>query len=613
MPDGGPRRRRYEDLVITWDYLPGTRDLRVRATHSIPGGGGGTQKGEEPYALNLDVPALAALAGRERLVAEVGTLMPHIELAAYGKGTESTLRGLFEPGESGSETAPEEAVGSETEPEGEEEFTRLPGRASGRASGMKRADLDELGRTLFRSLFRETKLRDFYIGVRQNLDQVRDENDATLRIRIRLDLLGKGPESADQRLLARLPWECLRADTDDHETFWGVEVGSPIIRDVESDSQANVRPIRERLNVLLVCANPPDTKPLNIQRETEAITEQFATAAGENGVASAEVRFTVLEKASFGLVRDALIENEFHVLHFIGHGEYDQEKGGSLLLHKDPDRPEADRSDSVGFADWLDLIREQRGDLRLVLINACNTGAEGENEKKPLNAAESDAVGGLATSILKMDVPAVVAMQFQIGDKAAIVFAQEFYKRVAAYTTVEEAVSRARWQVRYEERRSNSSFWLTPVLYMRDGFDGVLLSRPAQQDQDEDEKDVAPVIPPTPVGPGPEPPPDDIAAAQADEDFMLWFTEHDGKLVLNWRILAAPKFGDFVALYDGPPTDVEYGYEERRAANVSLEPNPETQLYRTELDFESDRYYLAYLTDGGSTVLATWPRLDPES
>ena len=55
--------------------------------------------------------------------------------------------------------------------------------------------------------------------------------------------------------------------------------------------------------------------------------------------------------------------------------------------------------------------------LRLVVLNSC------EGARTTL----TDPYAGVATTLVQLGVPAVVAMQFEISDRAAIVFAEELY------------------------------------------------------------------------------------------------------------------------------------------------------------------------------------------
>jgi CHAT domain len=59
--------------------------------------------------------------------------------------------------------------------------------------------------------------------------------------------------------------------------------------------------------------------------------------------------------------------------------------------------------------------------LRLVFLNSCE-GAKG---------SESDAFSSTAATLVRRGIPAVVAMQYEITDKAAIEFSRDFYEAVA--------------------------------------------------------------------------------------------------------------------------------------------------------------------------------------
>ena len=63
------------------------------------------------------------------------------------------------------------------------------------------------------------------------------------------------------------------------------------------------------------------------------------------------------------------------------------------------------------------------------------------------------------------EIPAVIAMQFEISDEAAIVFAEGFYSSLANGSPVDAAVAAARLAM--FARRNDDIEWGTPALYMR--------------------------------------------------------------------------------------------------------------------------------------------------
>src|SRR5205807_206208 len=69
-----------------------------------------------------------------------------------------------------------------------------------------------------------------------------------------------------------------------------------------------------------------------------------------------------------------------------------------------------------------------------------------------------------AQSLVKQGIPVVIAMQFEITDKTAIQFSQEFYTRLAASDPVDAVLAEARKAIYFQ---SSPIEWATPVLYMR--------------------------------------------------------------------------------------------------------------------------------------------------
>ena len=148
----------------------------------------------------------------------------------------------------------------------------------------------------------------------------------------------------------------------------------------------------------------------------------------------------------------------YHVLHFVGHGRYDEDaQDGALALEGPDGRTQLTTGRDVGM-----MIRAHRS-LRLVVLNACE-GAR---------SAADDPFGGVAQAIVRHGIPGVIAMQFEISDPAAVVFSQSFYQAIADGLPVDVATSEARrtmWAVGYEVE------WAAPVLYLRSA-DGRVFTR----------------------------------------------------------------------------------------------------------------------------------------
>ncbi len=152
---------------------------------------------------------------------------------------------------------------------------------------------------------------------------------------------------------------------------------------------------------------------------------------------------------SIEAVQRQLLRQEYHILHFLGHGSFDAEAGDSVLLLQD----EAGQPQVVSGQNFSTLVRDHCS-LRLALLNACQ-GAE---------AAVGDAYSGVAQRLVRDGIPAVIAIRTAISDKAGIALARSFYGALADGAAVDTALAEARKALFTGGFQTE---WGTPVLYMR--------------------------------------------------------------------------------------------------------------------------------------------------
>jgi hypothetical protein len=155
---------------------------------------------------------------------------------------------------------------------------------------------------------------------------------------------------------------------------------------------------------------------------------------------------------SFDDLEQHLYQNDanrhYDVFHFIGHGDFDPDRGEGFLLFKEPDG-------AGGARVYADQLRELLSDPwapQLVVLNSCS-GAKGRRGDMFSSTAALLNLGG---------IPAVVAMQFPITDRCALAFSRSFYRWLGAGATVQDATRRARRSL-----KGLGSEWITPVLYLR--------------------------------------------------------------------------------------------------------------------------------------------------
>jgi CHAT domain/SIR2-like domain len=315
------------------------------------------------------------------------------------------------------------------------------------------ADARQFGGRLFKALFR-TQINGLY---RDTLSRARGEGRG---VRITLCLSGS-PELID------VPWEYLY----DHPDFLAVSAFTPVVRYLDLPRAHRPLLVEAPLRLLGIVSSPAEYEQLDVDRERGNL-ERALSGLTETGA----VELHWLERPTLGALLHALQTEPFHALHYIGHGAYDRDAERGVLLFED----------DAGWArpvsgDKLGMILHDFSSLRLAVLNACE-GAR---------TARTDPFAGVAGSLVQRDIPAVVAMQFEISDEAAIVFANGFYQPLATGFPVDASLAAARLAMLAE--RSDDIEWGTPVLFMRVP-DGRIFDLGAQRES------AGPA--PQPTGPG---------------------------------------------------------------------------------------------------------------
>ena len=287
-----------------------------------------------------------------------------------------------------------------------------------------RSRVSDLGRGLFDSVFFGTVRRCWD----RSLDQARLAGHG-----LRLRLILESPELWDW------PWEYLR---DSETDFLILAPDISIVRSPEILPPVFIRPAELPLRVLVVIAQPSGSADLDSELEWQELKMNLARLKNSRRVEISRVNFASLAS------RRLALEKPVHVLHFIGHGGFDQSLDQAFLQFEKRDG----EPDPVTGVDLARVLRRQPPPA-LIVLNACEGG----------RALKDDPFAGVAQALVKEGVPAVLAMQFRVTDKAALVFSKSFYKALASGDTVDHAVYEAR-NALFSER---SVDWGNPVLYLR--------------------------------------------------------------------------------------------------------------------------------------------------
>ena len=298
---------------------------------------------------------------------------------------------------------------------------------SRRVVSRSEATVREIGRQLFEALFSSEALGNIY---RASIAVAAERGDE-LRVILRLD---------DPDLMA-LPWEGMY----DGATDSYVSRREPLLRYLPVPTRPPPLKVQLPLRILALTASPRGLALLDIQKEREDLDRAL-----ESPVQKGLFDVHWIENATWQAVQEALLNGEWHVVHFIGHGYYDTDHDeGVLAFVNDEGRAHRVRTEAL-----VDLFLEAKPMPRLVVLNACETSATGS----------TDMFAAVASSLVRAGVHAVAAMQFEISDKAAIAFCSGFYSAISAGRGVGAAVRSGRIAIL---GLGDSLEWMTPTLTVR--------------------------------------------------------------------------------------------------------------------------------------------------
>jgi hypothetical protein len=252
-----------------------------------------------------------------------------------------------------------------------------------------------------------------------------------LRLRLRL------PAELDA-----LPWELALVERSGGGVALGFLALDPRVALVRYEELAvaavSVAPAG-RITIVAALASPAGLPPLRLDVERAAIEQALAGAAG--------LAVVFVQPATLDAVQQALPGAA--IFHFAGHGL--AQGAGALAL-------EEGRLEAETLA-----VNLRSAGVRLALLGACDTGRR----------EAGSPWGGIAATLVRAGLPAVVAYQMTIDDAAASAFSKHFYTALVSGMPIERAMAAGRIAA-YNFSPAGRE-WATPVLYLR-AADGQLFA-----------------------------------------------------------------------------------------------------------------------------------------
>jgi hypothetical protein len=294
----------------------------------------------------------------------------------------------------------------------------------------RKADLQDVGSQLWNALCPP--------GVREAFEELARAATELAPLKVWLDI-------PLERQVDRLPWEALHDERG--RGFFCANPRFCILRAPSEDTpEVELKPPEGAAIRMLVVI--PEGSNLQVQHEWSNLQTLVSKLGG------ALEAVPLMGRVTPDRLEAAVKQGPWDILHFIGHGEFDESDGVTVRLNQEQAQRGDFWMDAPTFAALMD-----GGGFRLALLNCC-LGA---------SPSISRNLSGLGPHLMRTaHVAAVVAMRYEIADSASIRFSDSFYRELLtgnAVGRVDVAVQRARRSLFINGAGDAIRGFITPVLY----------------------------------------------------------------------------------------------------------------------------------------------------
>lgn len=186
------------------------------------------------------------------------------------------------------------------------------------------------------------------------------------------------------------------------------------------------------INVLIMTSNPIDTNQLRLDEEVRSITEMIRKSAHRDSV-KLESRWATRTID----ILQAINEVDPTIVHFSGHGA----SNGDIFVQNNDGTAK-----NISKEAMVQVLKSSTDKIKLVFFNSCFSYLQAE--------------------AVTEQIPCAIGMSDSIGDKAAEVFAAQFYSAIGFGKSVKEAFEQAKAALMLEGINEEN----IPALYIQDGI-----------------------------------------------------------------------------------------------------------------------------------------------
>lgn len=208
--------------------------------------------------------------------------------------------------------------------------------------------------------------------------------------------------------------------------------------------------------ILLIASSTVPAIP-NADQEIEALSAFLKPMFNKRGV-SVQVDTLFTNQASYDVVRKTLRRCKYHIIHYAGHGSYDENSPEKSYLSF-WERPNQEGSVKKMPISELQLLL-QGSEVLFTYLSCCWGARTGEQAK----LLEDDFLG-IADGIIQAGIPSVLGFRWPVSDNGAKRLSLAFYESLAKQGHIDTALLEARQEIAASDR--DDITWLSPILIMQ--------------------------------------------------------------------------------------------------------------------------------------------------
>ncbi len=202
------------------------------------------------------------------------------------------------------------------------------------------------------------------------------------------------------------------------------------------------------LRVLLIASNTGSIP--NVEREVEEIYSMFRELFAQVGWPESNIRKLDSQTATASRIQQEIASGHYHILHFAGHGGYDDDGKPVLQVYYDADGKQIEGITAIKLKNWI-----ENSDLRFVYLSTCRSAST----EMPDLTNKIQQFENMAQAIVEARVPEVIGFIWPIQDVESKFLANRFYNNFLKRFDASQALYQARASTNEDDR-----IWAAPVL-----------------------------------------------------------------------------------------------------------------------------------------------------